>query len=103
MNGAAIEQLAAEYIAEDWTPDRYYRELNLIAFAEKLLSHGYAEGRKDEAEEHSADCAAGKLIDEWAAAKGKPVPWATAVEIICIVQKLSEAERARLLALWDEA
>lgn len=50
MNDAAIERLAAEYIAADWTPDRYYRDMNLIAFATKLLEHGYAEGRKDERE-----------------------------------------------------
>jgi hypothetical protein len=51
MNDAQIAQLAADYIAEDWMPDRYYRELNLIAFGNALLEHGYAEGRTDESKE----------------------------------------------------
>jgi hypothetical protein len=51
VTDADIERLASEYIAEDWTPDRYYRDMNLIAFATKLLEHAYAEGRKDEREE----------------------------------------------------
>ena len=51
MNDSDIERLAAEYIAADWTPDRYYRDLNLIAFSAKLLEHGYAEGRTDASKE----------------------------------------------------
>lgn len=51
MTDAEIERLAADYIAADWTPDRYYRDMNLIAFANKLLEHGYAEGRTDESKE----------------------------------------------------
>jgi hypothetical protein len=51
MNDAEIERLAAEYIAADWTPDRYYRDMNIIAFATALLERAYAEGREDEREE----------------------------------------------------
>lgn len=51
MTDTEIERLASEYIAEDWEPDRYYREMNIIAFATKLLEHGYGEGRKDEREQ----------------------------------------------------
>jgi hypothetical protein len=39
MGDAAIERLAGEYIAEDWMPDRYYRNMNVTAFARALLSH----------------------------------------------------------------
>lgn len=84
-----IDQACAEH-------DARAAELNLAR------QDAYAEGRKDEAEARAADCAAEKLIDAWVMAKGKPVPWATAVEIISIVQKLSEAERARLLTLWED-
>jgi hypothetical protein len=38
-NDSEIERLAGEYIAEDWEPDRYYRNMNVTAFARALLSH----------------------------------------------------------------
>lgn len=62
------------------------------------LNNAYAEGRKDEAEE-SREAMASKLIDAWVAAHNKPIPWAKAVEIVVIVQKLPEEERQRLLSL----
>lgn len=63
---------------------------------DKAQTEAYAEGRKDEADENGA---ASRLIDAWAASHGKPVPWDKAVEIVAIVNKLPEEERARLLAL----
>lgn len=44
-----------------------------------------------------------RLIDAWCAANGKQIPWDKAVEITAIATKMSEAERARLLALDDRA
>lgn len=64
---------------------------------ETAQTEAYAEGRKDEAEDHAAS----RLIDAWVASHGAPIPWEKAVEIMAIVSKLPEAERARLLALAD--
>ena len=33
-----IERMAAEFIAEDWTPDRYYRDMNIVAFARAVIA-----------------------------------------------------------------
>jgi hypothetical protein len=38
MSDADIERLAADFIAEDWEPDRYYRDMNVVAFARALLA-----------------------------------------------------------------
>jgi hypothetical protein len=71
----------------------FWRSLN------DVQTDAYAEGRKDEAEEHDV----GRLIDAWVAAHGKPMPWAKAVEIVVIAKKLPDAERARLLTLGEGA
>jgi hypothetical protein len=73
--------------------DEFEKALN------SLLVLAYADGRKDEAEESGV---ASKLIDAWVTTHGKPVPWEKAVEIMAIVQKLPESERARLLSLAEE-
>lgn len=44
MTDSEIERLASEFIAADWEPDRYYRDMNLIAFARALLERGYEDG-----------------------------------------------------------
>lgn len=44
VTDSEIERMASKYIAEDWEPDRYYRDMNLIAFARALLEHGYEDG-----------------------------------------------------------
>ena len=62
----------------------------------------YAEGRKDEAET-SREAMANKLIDTWVAVHNKPIPWAKAVEIVVVVNKLPEEERQRLLSLDDKS
>lgn len=67
MTDAEIERIAAEYIAEDWEPDRYYREMNLVAFATKLLEHGYGECRKDEREASMPEPASFKCAFDGAA------------------------------------
>lgn len=69
------------------------------SYLEAMVQHAYAEGRKDEAEEHAAS----RLIDAWVASHGAPIPWEKAVEIIAIVNKLPEAERTRLLGLAEES
>lgn len=38
LSDSEIERMAAEYIAADWEPDRYYRDMNLVAFARALLA-----------------------------------------------------------------
>lgn len=39
------------------------------------------------------------LVDAWIAERGEPIPWAKAVEIVAIVDKLPPEERQRLLDL----
>ena len=83
----------------DELPESQERWLDDIAERiEKVQQDCYAEGRKDEAE---ANEGVNRLIDAWAAEHGKPVPWAKAVEIVAIVAKLTDTERARLLALGE--
>jgi hypothetical protein len=36
LRDSEIERMAAEFIAEDWEPDRYYRDMNLVAFARAI-------------------------------------------------------------------
>lgn len=82
----------------DELPDS--RQMWLDDIRERLdgLQHeAYADGRKDEADEGAAS----RLIDAWVATHGTPVPWEKAVEILSIVNKLPEAERARLFALGE--
>lgn len=79
---------------------RYGRLAQRYEPDDAALTEAYAEGRKDEADENGA---ASKLIDAWVAAHGKPVPWAAAVEIVAIVNKLPPEERERLLALAEAA
>lgn len=33
-----LEHMAGQYIAADWTPDRYYRDMNIVAFARNVES-----------------------------------------------------------------
>lgn len=68
-------------------------ELAIRERLEAALNHAYAEGRNDETFD--------RLSDAWVAAHGKPIPWEKAVEILAIVKKLPEDERARLLALAE--
>lgn len=42
------------------------------------------------------------LIQAWASAHGRPVPWAKAIEITAVATKMPEDEKAALLALDDE-
>jgi hypothetical protein len=51
-NDSEIERLAGEYIAEDWEPDRYYRNMNVTAFARALLSHLRTAPRPTLSDEH---------------------------------------------------
>lgn len=67
--------------------------------AEKYATAAYAEGRADERTDLEPKLAAGQLIDSWVVAHCKPIPWAKAVEIVAVVNKLSTEERDRLLAL----
>jgi ribosomal protein L37AE/L43A len=43
-----------------------------------------------------------QLIQAWASVHGRPVPWATAIEITAVATKMPEDEKAALLALDDE-
>lgn len=70
------------------------------AEVERAETEAYAEGRADEANENGA---ASRLIDAWVYEHGKQIPWAKAVQIVAIVNKMPEAELARLLALGDDA
>lgn len=80
--------------------DEFYADAREVLKAlGDVQTEAYAEGRKDEADENGA---ASRLIDAWAAAHGKPVPWEKAVEIVAIANKLPDAERARLLALAED-
>lgn len=46
------------------------------------------------------DATATRMIDVWIAAHaGRPAPWDVAVEIVCVISRLPDAEKARLLAL----
>jgi hypothetical protein len=81
--------------ARQFQPHQWVRDV-----ADQWATQAYAEGRKDEADENGA---ASRMIDAWAAAHLKPVPWAKAVEIVAIINKLPEAERTRLLALAEAA
>lgn len=92
MDDPAGEKLVDE---AKFKRDEFEKALN------SLLVLAYADGRKDEQEECS-DVLAGRLIDAWATANGKPVPWAKSVEIIAVIKKLPDAERVRLLALGEE-
>lgn len=65
---------------------------------ETRLNDAYAEGRKDEDDEHGL---AGRLIAAWVESHGKPIPWNAAVEISAIANELTDEERARLLALGE--
>lgn len=67
---------------------------------EAATTEAYAEGRKDEADENGA---AVRLIDAWVYEHGKQIPWAKAVQIVAIVNKLPDTELARLLALAEAA
>lgn len=86
-----------EPTGETLVDEAAFKRQEIKAALNAALIEAYAEGRKDEAEENEA----GRLIDAWAAAHGKPVPWAKAVEIVAIVKKLPDAERSRLLALGE--
>ena len=57
MPDNVIERLAADYIAEDWTPDRYYRDMNIVAFAHAVAELAVAAERERSAKlcELSAD------------------------------------------------
>lgn len=42
---------------------------------------------------------ASRLIDAWVAQHARPIPWATAVQIVSIVDQLAPDDTARLLAM----
>lgn len=48
------------------------------------------------------DGLASRLIDVWCADMGRKIPWAKAVQITAIVNRMSDGERDRLLRLGDE-
>lgn len=42
MSEAEIAAIAAEFIAADWEPDRYYRDLDLVAFVAAIEARAKA-------------------------------------------------------------
>jgi hypothetical protein len=61
-------------------------QFDCIAFARKILAE-------------SKDALASRLIDAWCDAHNSQITWAKAIEITAIVTKMSDEEKARLLAL----
>ena len=100
-NDRELLELADKHGKRWGAPDEMGYSFELSAFKDfcnALQTAAYAEGRSDEAMENNI---AGSLIDAWVAAHGRPIPWAKAVEITAIVNKLPDEERVRLLSLDD--
>ena len=69
-------------------------------YADDALNAAYAEGRADQKQEDEhAFGPASRLIDAWIAIHNRPIPWAKAVEIVAVLNKMPDEERRRLLSL----
>lgn len=90
--GQAVADELSQKMRQSWLDDIKEK----MAWLEE---NAYAEGRNDEAEEQTAIA----LIGAWVQTHGKPIPWESAVEITAVVNKLTDSERARLLALGEAA